>query len=260
MKLIKTPKTFAATALTLSLLLAACGGAATPTAAPATVAPAATIAAVKTPTTESTTAPTATEVMTNTSTMTDTTVMTSTDMMTGTGTMSGTEMMTGTGAMTGTNMMTSTEMMTGTGAMSGTTGSMNVVETAMAAGNFKTLTAALKAAGLVNMLKGTGPFTILAPTDEAFAKLPKATLDDLMKPENKAKLVKILQYHVIEGKVMSSEVAAMTTGKTVEGSSITIKVDGSTVMINNAKVITPDIQASNGVIHVIDTVLMPPMK
>ena len=248
MKLIKTPKTFAATALTLSLLLAACGGAATPTAAPATVAPAATIAAVKTPTTESTTAPTATEVMTNTASMTDTAAMT------------GTGMMTGTEMMTGTNMMTSTEMMTGTGAMSGTTGSLNVVETAMAAGNFKTLTAALEAAGLVDMLKGTGPFTILAPTDEAFAKLPKATLDDLMKPENKAKLVKILQYHVIEGKVMSSEVAAMTTGKTVEGSPITIKVDGSTVMINDAKVITPDIQTSNGVIHVIDTVLMPPTK
>ena len=133
----------------------------------------------------------------------------------------------------------------------------DIVDTAVSAGNFKTLVAAVKAAGLVDTLKGKGPFTVFAPTDDAFAKLPSGTVDTLLKPENKAKLVAILTYHVVPGKVMSAEVAGKKAMvKTVEGSEIS--VDGTNgVMINNAKVIKADIETSNGVIHVIDTVLMP---
>src|SRR5271165_7070222 len=133
----------------------------------------------------------------------------------------------------------------------------DIVDTAAAAGSFKTLVAAVKAAGLVDTLKGKGPFTVFAPTDDAFAKLPAGTVDTLLKPENKAKLVAILTYHVVPGKVMSGEVAGKKAMvKTVEGSEIS--VDGTNgVMINNAKVIKADIETSNGVIHVIDTVLIP---
>ncbi len=133
----------------------------------------------------------------------------------------------------------------------------DIVDTAVSAGNFKTLVAAVKAAGLVDTLKGKGPFTVFAPTDDAFAKLPAGTVDTLLKPENKAKLVAILTYHVVPGKVMSGEVAGKKAMvKTVEGSEIS--VDGTNgVMINNAKVIKADIETSNGVIHVIDTVLIP---
>ena len=133
----------------------------------------------------------------------------------------------------------------------------DIVDTAVSAGNFKTLVAAVKAAGLVDTLKGKGPFTVFAPTDDAFAKLPSGTVDTLLKPENKAKLVAILTYHVVPGKVMSAEVAGKKAMvKTVEGSEIS--VDGTNgVMINNAKVIKADIETSNGVIHVIDTVLTP---
>ncbi len=136
----------------------------------------------------------------------------------------------------------------------------DIVETATAAGNFKTLTAALKAAGLVETLKGTGPFTVFAPTDEAFAKLPAGTVDNLLKPENKQKLVSILTYHVVAGKVTAADVMKMKSGKTVEGESVKIATAGGKVMVNDATVVKADIAASNGVIHVIDTVLMPAGK
>ncbi|MGE5203170.1 MAG: fasciclin domain-containing protein [Acidobacteriota bacterium] len=134
----------------------------------------------------------------------------------------------------------------------------DIVDTAVAAGEFKTLAAALTAAGLVDTLKGPGPFTVFAPTDAAFAKLPAGTLDSLLKPENKAKLTAILTYHVVAGKVMAADFVKLKEAKTVNGAMIAVKVDGGNVMINNAKVTTADIAASNGVIHVIDTVLLPP--
>jgi len=132
----------------------------------------------------------------------------------------------------------------------------DIVDTAIGAGSFKTLVAAVQAAGLVDALKGTGPFTVFAPTDEAFAKLPAGTVDALLK--DPAKLKQILLYHVVAGKVMAADAAKLTAAKTLQGASIKIKVDGSTVMINDAKVTTADIETSNGVIHVIDTVILPP--
>jgi uncharacterized surface protein with fasciclin (FAS1) repeats len=129
----------------------------------------------------------------------------------------------------------------------------DIVDTAVAAGSFKTLATALGAAGLVDTLKGPGPFTVFAPTDAAFAKIPKADLDALLK--DKAKLTAVLTYHVVPGKVMAKDVKAGMV-KTVQGSSITIKTDGG-VMVDNAKVTATDIAADNGVIHVIDTVVMP---
>jgi uncharacterized surface protein with fasciclin (FAS1) repeats len=134
----------------------------------------------------------------------------------------------------------------------------DIVDTAMAAGQFKTLAAALDAAGLVDTLKGTGPFTVFAPTDDAFAKLPAGTVEELLNPENKAKLTAILTYHVVDGSVMAADVVKLTESKTINGTSATIKVSGGTVMVNNATVVSADIAASNGVIHVIDTVLLPP--
>jgi len=133
----------------------------------------------------------------------------------------------------------------------------DIVDTAVSAGSFKTLVAAVEAAGLVETLKGEGPFTVFAPTDEAFARLPAGTVEYLLKPENKAKLVAVLTYHVVSGKVMSGDVAgAKTTAKTVQGS--TIDVDGMNgVRINGATVTQADIGADNGVIHVIDHVLIP---
>lgn len=138
----------------------------------------------------------------------------------------------------------------------------DIVDTAVAAGKFKTLVAAVKAAGLVDTLKGDGPFTVLAPTDEAFDKLPAGTVENLLKPENKDKLVALLTYHVIPAKAMAADVVKLDgkTVKSVEGSPIAIDVDGKTVMVNNAKVIKTDIVCTNGVIHVIDTVIMPPAK
>jgi len=132
----------------------------------------------------------------------------------------------------------------------------NIVEVAVSAGQFKTLVAAVKAAGLAETLSGPGPFTVFAPTDEAFAKLPEGTVSDLLKPENKEKLVSILTYHVVPGKVMAADVKTMDV-KTVNGAKAKVKVDGSTVTIDKAKVVKTDIPASNGVIHVIDTVIMP---
>jgi uncharacterized surface protein with fasciclin (FAS1) repeats len=133
----------------------------------------------------------------------------------------------------------------------------DIVDTAVAAGNFKTLAAALKAADLVETLKGKGPFTVFAPTDEAFAKLPEGTLADLLKPENKAKLVGILTYHVVPGKVMAADVVKLSKAKTVQGSEVTIKVEDGKVMVDNANVTKTDIKCGNGVIHVIDAVMLP---
>ncbi|MGE0353193.1 MAG: fasciclin domain-containing protein [Gemmatimonadales bacterium] len=131
----------------------------------------------------------------------------------------------------------------------------NIVETAVAAGNFTTLATALKAAGLVETLQGEGPFTVFAPTDEAFAKLPAGTIEALLK--DKEKLTQILLYHVVSGDVPASKVVTMNYARTVGGKSVKITTHDGTVMINNAKVVKADIMASNGVIHVIDTVLLP---
>ena len=133
----------------------------------------------------------------------------------------------------------------------------DIVDTAVAAKDFDTLVTAIKAADLVNTLNGKGPFTVFAPTDQAFAKLPGGTLEDLLKPENKHKLSSILTYHVVPGKVMASEVVNLSHAKTVNGQSLMIKTSHGTVMVDNAKVIKTDIGCSNGVIHVIDTVLLP---
>ena len=133
----------------------------------------------------------------------------------------------------------------------------DIVDTAVAAGSFKTLAAALQAAGLVDTLKGKGPFTVFAPTDEAFAKLPKGTVEDLLKPENKAKLTAILTYHVVPGAVKSAQAMTLSSAKTVNGKALTLKVDGGALHVDSAKVVTADIEASNGVIHVIDTVVIP---
>ena len=138
----------------------------------------------------------------------------------------------------------------------------DIVDTAAGADGFKTLVAAVKAAGLVETLKGDGPFTVLAPTDEAFAKLPAGTVETLLKPENKDKLVALLTYHVIPGKVMKATVATLDgkSVKTVQGSPVKISVGDAGVMVNNAKVVATDIDCTNGVIHVIDTVIMPTAK
>jgi uncharacterized surface protein with fasciclin (FAS1) repeats len=133
----------------------------------------------------------------------------------------------------------------------------DIVDTAVAAGSFKTLVAAVQAGGLVDTLKGAGPFTVFAPTDEAFAKLPPGTVEDLLKPENKAKLAAILTYHVVAGKVMAKEAMKLHEAKTVNGEELMIKTSMGSVMINDAKVVKTDIVCSNGVIHVIDTVLLP---
>jgi len=133
----------------------------------------------------------------------------------------------------------------------------DIVDTAISAGSFKTLAAALQAAGLVDTLKGAGPFTVFAPTDKAFAKLPAGTLEELLKPENKAKLAAILTYHVVAGQVMAKEAMKLHEAKTVNGEELMIKTSMGSVMINDAKVVKTDIVCSNGVIHVIDTVLLP---
>ena len=134
---------------------------------------------------------------------------------------------------------------------------MDIVDTAVSAGSFNTLVAAVTAADLAETLKGEGPFTVFAPTDDAFAKLPAGTLDDLLKPENKDKLAAILTYHVVPGKVMAKDVMTMKEAKTVNGESVMISMDADTVMIDNAKVVQADVECSNGVIHVIDTVILP---
>ena len=134
----------------------------------------------------------------------------------------------------------------------------DIVDTAVAAGSFTTLAAALTAAGLVETLKGPGPFTVFAPTDAAFAALPAGTVEDLLKPENKDKLVALLTYHVVSGKVMSTDLTEGMKAKTVNGAEVTITLDGGP-KVNGTVISGPDVAASNGVIHVIDAVLMPPM-
>ena len=133
----------------------------------------------------------------------------------------------------------------------------DIVDTAVAAGSFKTLAAALQAAGLVDTLKGKGPFTVFAPTDEAFAALGQETLQDLLKPENKAKLTAILTYHVVPGKVTAAEVTKLTSAKTVNGDEVSIRTQNGQVKVDGATVVTADVMASNGVIHVIDQVILP---
>jgi uncharacterized surface protein with fasciclin (FAS1) repeats len=133
----------------------------------------------------------------------------------------------------------------------------DIVDTAASAGSFNTLVAAVKAAGLVDTLKGDGPFTVFAPTDDAFAKLPAGTVENLLKPENRDQLVKILTYHVVAGNVMAKDVVKLKEAKTVEGGNVQIHVMGKKVRINDSNVVKTDIAATNGVIHVIDTVLMP---
>ncbi|MCS7044545.1 MAG: fasciclin domain-containing protein [Bryobacteraceae bacterium] len=134
----------------------------------------------------------------------------------------------------------------------------DIVETAVSAGSFQTLVKAVQAAGLVETLKGPGPFTVFAPTDEAFAKLPPGTLDSLL--ANPEQLKKVLTYHVVAGKVMASDVVKLKEAKTVQGSAAKIKVSGGQVMIDNARVVKTDIVCDNGVIHVIDTVILPKEK
>ncbi|MFN0169082.1 MAG: fasciclin domain-containing protein [Bryobacteraceae bacterium] len=133
----------------------------------------------------------------------------------------------------------------------------DIVDTAVSAGSFNTLVAAVKAAGLVDTLKGPGPFTVFAPTDEAFAKLPAGTVEELLKPENKSKLVAILTYHVVPGKVMAKDVVKLREAKTVNGQQLSVKAQMGSVMVDNAKVVKTDIPCTNGVIHVIDTVVLP---
>lgn len=133
----------------------------------------------------------------------------------------------------------------------------DIIDTAVGAGNFTTLAAALTAAGLVDTLKGEGPFTVFAPTDAAFAALPEGTVETLLKPENKDKLIAVLTYHVVAGKVMSGDLVDDMKATTVQGGEITIDLDNG-AMVNDAKVTAADIGASNGVIHVIDKVILPP--
>jgi uncharacterized surface protein with fasciclin (FAS1) repeats len=133
----------------------------------------------------------------------------------------------------------------------------DIVDTAAAAGTFNTLAAALQAAGLADTLKGKGPFTVFAPTDEAFNKLPAGTVESLLKPANKEKLKAILLYHVVSGDVTAAEVMKLSSAKTLNGQDLKVKVNDGTVMVNDAKVVKADVLASNGVIHVIDTVLLP---
>jgi uncharacterized surface protein with fasciclin (FAS1) repeats len=135
--------------------------------------------------------------------------------------------------------------------------SMDIVDTAISAKSFNTLVAALKAADLVDVLRGEGPFTVFAPTDDAFAKLPEGTLESLLKPENKAQLQSILTYHVLPGQYLAADVVKMDSAKTVNGQSFSIRNHDGSVMIDNAKIIKTDITASNGVIHVIDSVILP---
>ena len=133
----------------------------------------------------------------------------------------------------------------------------DIVDTAVAAGDFSTLAAALTAGGLIDTLKSDGPFTVFAPTDEAFAKLPAGTVENLLKPENKDQLVSILTYHVVPGKVKAADVVKLSSAETANGSDVSIRVSDGTVYVNDARVVATDIGASNGVIHVVDTVILP---
>jgi uncharacterized surface protein with fasciclin (FAS1) repeats len=136
----------------------------------------------------------------------------------------------------------------------------DIVETAVSAGQFETLAAALEAAGLVETLKGPGPFTVFAPTDEAFAKLPEGTIDTLLQPENKEQLIAILTYHVVPGEVMAAEVSELEQAETVNGKTLDVSTADGAVKINDATVTAADVMATNGVIHVIDSVVLPPSE
>ncbi|ASY67003.1 Secreted and surface protein containing fasciclin-like repeats (plasmid) [Sinorhizobium sojae CCBAU 05684] len=144
------------------------------------------------------------------------------------------------------------------GLKAGIAAEKDIVDTAAGAGQFQTLAAAIDAAGLTETLKGAGPFTVFAPTDDAFSKLPAGTVENLLKPENKEKLVSVLTYHVVPGKVLAADVVKLNEAKTVNGKMITIKASGDGVMVNDANVTATDIGASNGVIHVLDEVILPP--
>ncbi|MDX1500272.1 MAG: fasciclin domain-containing protein [Woeseiaceae bacterium] len=144
-----------------------------------------------------------------------------------------------------------------TAGMYGDKASKNIVETAVSAGQFTTLAAALDAAGLVETLEGEGPFTVFAPTDAAFAKLPEGTIENLLKPENRDQLVAVLTYHVVPGKVKAAQVVELDKAKTVNGAEVRITVADNGVRVDDANVVKTDIDASNGVIHVIDTVILP---
>lgn len=133
----------------------------------------------------------------------------------------------------------------------------DIVDIAVEAGTFETLVAAVTAADLVDVLKGDGPFTVFAPTDEAFAALPEGTVENLLKPENKDQLIAVLTYHVVPGRVTSSDVVKLTEATTVQGSTVDIKLKGDKVLIDNATVVAVDIEAANGIIHVIDAVILP---
>ena len=135
--------------------------------------------------------------------------------------------------------------------------SKDIIDTAVSAGKFNTLAAALKAADLIDTLKSKGPFTVFAPTDEAFSKLPKGTVEELLKPENKSKLVSILTYHVVPGNVLAADVVKLSKAKTVQGSEVSIQVAEGKVKVGTANVTATDIKSSNGVIHVIDSVILP---
>lgn len=145
----------------------------------------------------------------------------------------------------------------GSGLFAAPKANQDIVDTAVAAGSFNTLVAAVKAAGLVDTLKGAGPFTVFAPTDDAFAKLPAGTVENLLKPENKDKLVAVLTYHVVPGRVMAKDVVKLKSAKTVNGKEAGIKAWGGKVMVDQAQIIKTDIETSNGVIHVIDSVILP---
>ena len=160
--------------------------------------------------------------------------------------------------MTATAPVTATKPVTATAPMTPTVTAKDIVDTAVADGRFKTLVAAVQAAGLVDTLKGKGPFTVFAPTDDAFAKLPAGTVEALLK--DPAKLKDILLYHVVAGNVMAADAAKLTSANTVQGKPIMIKAKDGKVMINDATVIIPDVKAGNGVIHVIDSVMLPPSK
>jgi len=148
-------------------------------------------------------------------------------------------------------------VMLGFAAPGGRAAAQDIVDTAVSAGAFNTLVAAVKAADLVSTLKGTGPFTVFAPTDEAFAKLPPGTVENLLKPENKSRLVAILTYHVVPGKVMAGDVVKMNSARTVNGQPLSISIMEDKVMVDKARVVKTDIETSNGVIHVIDSVMLP---
>lgn len=156
------------------------------------------------------------------------------------------------------SLLGSTILALGLSAAAPQAASKDIVDTAVANGSFKTLATALQAAGLVETLKGDGPFTVFAPTDAAFAKLPAGTVESLLKPENREKLRRVLTYHVVAGKVDSKAVVKLTSAKAVSGDMVKINVKDGKVKVNDATVVTADVAASNGVIHVIDTVILPP--